>query len=169
MTRKTVLLLAVIGVVVTAGCVGSTTTPTPEEEPVDTPTADNSTPAPTPGENETTDFMVKQAIVAEYEPGACDGMPSIVTEEEINSTLEQKEELVDKICESTNLTESDQTKLYGIVQQHQQVQISEQSDGTYAFTVTDAECCRVTTIEGEYNPDTETFSVTNQTTETQPC
>lgn len=164
MKRIQIAVLAVLAGVLCAGCVGLTPS-AGDESPSNGTEDDLNEPIP---EDTVGVFDVRAELVDRYEPGTCEGMPSPVSEEMMNRTIEQNEALTDKICENSDEEKSDR-EMYGLIVQFQQVQVTEQSNGVYQFTVRDANCCTTTIIEGEYNPETGTVTETESSTENQPC
>jgi len=131
--------------------------PTETETATETPTSD------------VQPYDVKKAVQQEYDPGTCFGMPGMVTEDHVNETIADNDELVESLCNDYPVTKNDSHKLYTMIQQFGQIQVTEQSNGTYNFTVRDGECCVITTIRGVYNPVTGDVTETTRTNETVPC
>jgi len=142
-----------------------------EDTPSDAPGDPGTTPEPQK-ENATESletFDVKAAIVDEYDPGTCFGMPTVVTEEQANATVADREALVDAICNEYDVDRNETFELYSTIQQFEQVQVTERTDGTYAFELRDGNCCTITTITGIYDPETGEISESARSSETVPC
>lgn len=147
--RHIAILFAVIGLVVTVGCIT-----TPDQ-------------APTPDDEGVDSTDVAFALIYEYDPGTTEGMPTAYSRQTMNDTIDQHPELSERVRAEFNATTTEDT--FYRIQQTQQIQVTEQADGNYSFTVRDGNACTTTVITGTYNPTTDTIAEGDQSTETQPC
>ncbi|MDY6769006.1 MAG: hypothetical protein SVW02_02775 [Candidatus Nanohaloarchaea archaeon] len=122
-----------------------------------------STPSPTAGK-----LPAKAALVAEYEPGTCYGMPGGVSQEMVASALQQNADVAAFVRDRYNLTED--RAVFNRVKQFNAVTLTETSGG-YEFTVEDGNCCTITTYTGTVTKEDGryTISQTGNTTENVPC
>ncbi|MFB6294639.1 MAG: hypothetical protein ABEI97_02675 [Candidatus Nanohaloarchaea archaeon] len=108
------------------------------------------------------------AVVAEYDPGTCYGMPTAVSPEMINTTLAQNPETAAFIRDRYATNSRFQT--YSKLQQFSAVTLEETGDG-YRFTVEDGNCCSITTYTGTVRRTADGYVIeeTGNSTRTVPC
>jgi hypothetical protein len=150
--RRRSLLAVAAGLL--AGCAG--TSPGTDDDPTATPS-----PGPTPAADP---FAVRVALVRRYQPGTNRGMPTVVTDAQVNRTLAANETLTDRL--RAEFAPDDRFALYRRVLQYRRVAVTRRDDG-WAFRVTDDDSCTVREIRGVY-ADGAVRNVTTRT-ESVPC
>lgn len=99
---------------------------------------------PTPPEE--TNFDLKVRVYEKYDIGTCFGMPGGVSEEMMEEEISTNSSLVTKLQEEYDVSETEQ--LYEMIQQYNQISVTETEDGTIEYEVKDGECCKIYTYSG---------------------
>ncbi len=114
----------------------------------------------------------KAALVAEYDPGSCTGMPTYVREETINETIARHPDLVSFLQRQYSYNTSSRSgrrDLYDHIQQFGQINL-DRSDRGFDYRVDDGRCCVIRTYWGQIvQKDGLTIDETRNTTERVPC
>ena len=148
--------------IISAGCLGATDNLDDRDDiepPVEKPND--------PDENISMEkFNVKVSLLEEFRVGTNAGMPTIVSEEMIDATIEDNSQLAQQIREE--FTISSEGELYTKVQQFNRIYVEESGD-RYEFTIRSGETCTIRTIDGTYDPETDNITVEEEETENVPC
>lgn len=110
---------------------------------------------------------VERQLLAEFDVGTCSGMPTVITEDDMATSILNHSQLTAYIVVHHNVTS--QERIYEYIQQYKNIHVENVSAETYEFRIRDGECCAVTTISGTYNATTDVITITNKTTEHMPC
>lgn len=132
--RQLLIQLSGLGSVFIAGC----SAPTQD--------GNHTEPHKVPISPEETEFELKKQVYDKYDIGACFGMPSVVSEEQMIDVVDSNPSLVNKLQDAYSVTET--RELYEMINQFNQISITEIGTETVDYTVKDGDCCTIYTYSG---------------------
>lgn len=188
MNKRLILTVVVIAVMLLAGCTTGGQPTTPHASPTDLFPTTTQTPNPTdtlsndttpwgstatitPSNTKTTptdglQYTIRVTLISRFDPGTTFGMPTVHTNETIESAIEEQPQLAKSLSQTFNT--SSQLELFTRLEQYNQIRIDKNGSESYAFSIKDGNACTITTINGTYH-DTGSISAVTNSSETVPC
>ncbi|MBT7826741.1 MAG: hypothetical protein HN600_09130 [Bacteroidetes bacterium] len=112
---------------------------------------------------------MKFYLVEEYDPGICFGMPSPISDVDIENLYNLYQDLIPHV--ETRFMTTDSLDVFFYVNKYKNVSLSEHSGSEYLYTLLDGGCCIITTYTGViYLDDLDIiFEESNSDIEGVPC